>query len=64
MPKTVNKDSQIISYLVKMTPSNQFYSKEWQEGEIQADQDILQGNVVGPFEKVENALKALKEADV
>ncbi len=41
-----------------------FFTKEWQEKEAAADQDLAQGKVAGPFEKVKDALKALKTTKV
>ena len=41
-----------------------FYTKEWQEGERQADEAIAKGEVVGPFNNIRDALKALKKAKV
>jgi antitoxin MazE len=40
-----------------------FYTKEWQEGEADSDRDIARGDLVGPFETVKDALKALKKAN-
>jgi len=37
-----------------------FFTKEWQEKEAEADKDLVEGKVVGPFENVRDALKALK----
>jgi AbrB family looped-hinge helix DNA binding protein len=39
-----------------------FYTKEWQRGEAEADRDISEGNVTGPFDNIDDALKALKDA--
>lgn len=41
-----------------------FWTKEWQEGEAEADRDIAEGNVSGPFDNIDDALKALKKDDV
>jgi antitoxin MazE len=41
-----------------------FYSKEWQEGEKKADENIKNGEVLGPFTKVKEGLKALKTAKI
>ena len=37
-----------------------FHTKEWQAGEREADNDIVEGNLIGPFDNVKDALKALK----
>lgn len=41
-----------------------FHTKEWQAGEKEADQDIATGDLVGPFDNIKDALKALKTAKV
>jgi len=38
-----------------------YWSKEWQAKEREADEAILKGEVLGPFENVEDALEALKK---
>ena len=37
-----------------------FWSKEWQEKEREADEAIAKGEVIGPFESANEAIKALK----
>jgi antitoxin MazE len=60
------QDSEIILKPVKMVHPDQayFYSKEWQEGEKKADEDIAKGEVLGPFSKIKDGLKALKTAKI
>jgi len=41
-----------------------FFTKEWQEKEAEADRDLVADKVAGPFEKVEDFLKALKTTKV
>ena len=41
-----------------------FYTKEWQKMEAEADKDIAEGNVVGPFDNIKDSLKALKKAKI
>jgi len=46
---------------VKVQPGQEyFYAREWQEKEGEADRDITQGRVSGPFATIGEALKALK----
>ncbi len=37
-----------------------FHTREWQEGETEADRDIATGNTLGPFGNVDEAISALK----
>lgn len=39
-----------------------FCTKEWQAAEAEADKDIAQGNTLGPFDNITDALDALKKA--
>jgi len=61
-----NHNSEIIMRPVKMVHPDQeyFFTKEWQKGEAQADEDIALGDVVGPFEDPKDALRALKKAKI
>ena len=60
------KDGDLVLKPVKVIHPDQeyFFTKEWQEKEAAADQDLAQSKVVGPFEKVKDALKALKTTKV
>ena len=61
-----NKEGDIVMRPVKVVHPDQeyFYTKEWQEGESQADKDISKGDVIGPFDNVKDSLKALKRAKI
>jgi AbrB family looped-hinge helix DNA binding protein len=61
-----DQSGEIVIKPVKVVHPDQeyFYTKEWQEGEAQADQDIARGDVVGPFDTIEDALEGLKKAEV
>jgi len=41
-----------------------FWTKEWQEGEKRADEDIKASRVYGPFNNAKDAIKFLKTAKV
>jgi AbrB family looped-hinge helix DNA binding protein len=55
-------NNQLVLKPVKMVDADEayFHTKKWQAGEREADKDIAQGNVIGPFDNVKDALKALK----
>ncbi len=38
-----------------------FWTKEWQEGEVEADRNITEGRISGPFDTTEDFLKELKK---
>jgi len=61
-----NKEGDIVMRPVKVVHPDQeyFYTKEWQEGESQADKDIAKGDVIGPFDNIKDSLKALKKAKI
>jgi len=40
-----------------------FYTKEWQEGETRADKDIANGEIVGPFDNIEDSLRGRLNSD-
>lgn len=40
-----------------------FWTKEWQEGEKKADEDIKVGRMLGPFHSVEEFKKAIKDRE-
>lgn len=60
------QDGNIILRPVKLIHPDQeyFYTKEWQKEETEADKDIETGDVIGPFDNIKDALKALKKAKI
>ncbi len=56
------KDGCLFIKPVKMIDPDQayFWTPEWQKEEAEADRDIAEGNVSGPFDSVEDALRSLK----
>ena len=54
----------IVLHPVRVVALDQayFHTKEWQTGEAQADNDIAEGRVLGPFDNAQDALEALKKA--
>jgi antitoxin MazE len=58
--------TEIVIKPVKVVHPDQeyFYTKEWQQGEVQADKDIEKGDTVGPFDNIQDGLKALKNTKI
>lgn len=57
----IQDDTLVIRPVKVIHPDQEyFFTKEWQEKEAEADREIAAGKVVGPFENVPDALKALK----
>ena len=57
----IQGDTLVIRPVKVVHPDQEyFFTKEWQEKEAEAEQDIVEGKVVGPFENVRDAFKALK----
>ena len=56
------KDNEIVIRPVKMIHLDQeyFYTKEWQEGEAEADKDIAEGRMAGPFSSVNDLFNELE----
>ncbi|MBF0476839.1 MAG: hypothetical protein HQK59_13625 [Deltaproteobacteria bacterium] len=48
----VSSDSDDQSYL---------WTKEWQEGEALVDREIAEGNLIGPFDNVDEMMKSFKK---
>ena len=50
-----------IKEIKQVIPEDQkwFYTKEWQEGEREADEDIKAGRVSGPFTNAKDLIKHL-----
>ena len=46
----------------KLIPKDQawFWTREWQEGEREAEEDIEQGRVSGPFDSVDQLMRYLR----
>jgi len=57
----IQGDTLVIRPVKVVHPDQEyFFTKEWQAKEAEAEQDIAEGKVVGPFENARDALKALK----
>ncbi|KOF08648.1 hypothetical protein AC739_19120 [Planococcus glaciei] len=58
------QDGQIILQPVSTIPEDQlwFWTQEWQEGELEADQDIIHGRV-HHFTNIEDAIKFLNDKE-
>src|SRR5208337_1106454 len=59
-------NNELVLKPVKMIHQDEayFHTKEWQAGERDADRDIAEGRVVGPFDNIKDALKALKTTKI
>ena len=57
------KDNAIVLVPKKLVAKDQewFWTKEWQEKEREVDEAISKGEVIGPFSKASDAIKALKK---
>lgn len=57
------QDDALILVPSKLVPRDQawFWSPEWQRGEREADEDIVDGRLSGPFASVAALKKALKK---
>jgi antitoxin MazE len=57
------KDNTLVIRPVKVVHPDQayFFTKEWQEKEAEADKDIAEGKLAGPFDNAPDALRALKK---
>lgn len=60
------RNNELVLKTVKLIHPDEayFHTQEWQAGEREADQDIAEGAVIGPFDNVKDALKALKTTKV
>lgn len=52
-----------IQFIFKVIPKNQwwFWTKEWQEKELEADEDIRAGRLSGPYQNRRKLSRVLKE---
>jgi len=41
-----------------------FYTKEWQQKEAEVDEEIRQGEMIGPFDNAKDAINALKTVKI
>ena len=48
-------------YRKQMLSQEHFYTEEWQQKELEADKDIAEKNMLGPFDNIEDGLNALKK---
>lgn len=57
-----DKEAEIVLRPVKVVHPDQeyFYTKEWQKGETEADKDIAEGRVAGPFSTADELFNELE----
>ena len=59
----IQDDTLVIRPVKVIHPDQEyFFTKEWQEKEAEAEKDIAEGRLVGPFENAPDALRALKKS--
>jgi AbrB family looped-hinge helix DNA binding protein len=60
------QDDILVMRPVKVIHPDQeyFFTKEWQKKEYEADKDIAEGRLEGPFENTDEAFKALKTSKI
>ena len=58
----LEQDGRIVMVPKRLIDADQawFWTKEWQEKEREADEDIRQGRVAGPFKSVDDLMKHLE----
>ena len=56
------RDGEIVMVPKKLIDADQawFWSREWQEGEREVDEDIRAGRVIGPFKTIDELKKHLE----
>jgi len=58
----IQDDTLVIRPVKVIHPDQEyFFTKEWQAKEAEAEKDIVEGKMVGPFENAQDALRALKK---
>ena len=61
----IQNESIVLKPVKVIQPDQEyFYTKQWQEKETEVDDEIRRGDIVGPFDNVKDALKALKTAKI
>jgi len=59
------EDGAVVMRPLVMDPDQAwFWTEEWQEGEREADRDIAEGRVSGPFETAEELIRHLRHEDL
>lgn len=58
------RDGEIVMIPKKLVDADQawFWTREWQEGETKAEEDIREGRLIGPFKSVDEMKKHFGDA--
>ena len=61
--QVIERDNALVFIPAQVIPRDQawFWTKEWQEKEREADEEIARGEVSGPFETAEELLSHLRK---